>query len=99
MPIVFSRYTTAIFIRERKVEEQLPCDLGLKFCHAVDDVVVPIEYRRLIKRAMKQIQIVGDLLLHFGTYRNAVVVVREESWVGEVGPIVNEGGTYGIVTE
>ena len=66
---------------------------------AVDDVIVEIKHRRLIEEGVQQREVLGQFLLDFGADRYAVVVVEQMSLIGEVGPIVNEGCTDGIVAE
>ena len=95
--IVLGRHTAAVFIGKRNINEELFRELGLQFRHTIDDEIVEIEYRRLKIGEIQQSQIVGKLLLDFGSDGNAVVVVRKCRGIGEVGPVVNEGGTDGIV--
>ena len=97
--VVFRRDSAVIFINKAKIEVKHPRDLGLEIGFAVDDVVVEIKHRRLVKRAMHQLEVVGKLLLDLGPDGDAVVVGRQHGFVGEVGPIVNKGGADGIVAK
>lgn len=53
----------------------------------------------MIEGEIHQGEILGQPLLDFGADGNTVIVVQKDGGIGEVDPIVNEGGAYGIVTD
>ena len=95
--VVFRGNATAVFVGTGEVKKQYPCEFGLQFCRAVDVVVVPIEYGRLIKRTMVQGQIVGQPLCKFWSDGDTVIVVGKHGVVSKISSIVNKSRTDGIV--